>query len=109
MSRLVAARRRELLGQQTPDDESPRLVPEVWPEVPEPLVRHLESLYPQRCMTIGETEAEHRHYAGMAELVTIMRGVYDRQQRAPDDAAEVEVDIDTINREIEKHFTTREE
>jgi len=52
---------------------------ELWPEIPEALIRKLEEIYPDRCPSIDAHDREIWRYGGQVELVRMLRSVYNEQ------------------------------
>lgn len=65
------------------------------PEVDLTLLEFLEELYPPRCYEPGrESLEDHLKYAGMVDLVRMLRGSYEEQQQG--DAEDMDAIITTI-------------
>ena len=52
---------------------------ELWPEIPEVLIRKLEEIFPDRCPSIDSHDREIWRYGGQVELVRMLESVYNEQ------------------------------
>ena len=67
--------------------------------VPDPeLVEALERLYPPRCRGEHETERQHERYAGMVDLVVILRErLWEAEEEAASKVTTQEIETDNVH------------